>query len=113
MKVSFYTKRYYRGGFETLMEPDFIYLFKVYLSRDRYKNIDNLEQSSDVCIIVFLAKANSRHLSLVGLLIKIIIQVNIIKNRKIKITNYNGSEGEKKQHNNNDKNNTERAQTKY
>ena len=75
------------------MEPDFIYLFKVYLSRDRYKNIDNLEQSSDVRIIVFLAKANSPHLSLVGLLIKIIIQINIIKNRKMK--NENGSEGKK------------------
>ena len=54
------------------------------MSRDQYKNIDNLEQSPDVCIIVFLAKANSRHLSLVGLLIKIIIQINI-KNRKIKM----------------------------
>ena len=60
------------------------YLCKGYLSRDRYKNIDNLEQS---CIIVFLAKANSRHLSLVGLLIKIIIQINIITNRKMKNEN--------------------------
>ena len=39
-----------------------IYLFKVYLNRGRNKNIDRLEQSSDVCIIVFLARANSQHL---------------------------------------------------
>ncbi len=35
------------------------------------KNIGKLKQSSDVCIIVFLAEANLWHLSLAGLLVQI------------------------------------------
>jgi len=53
-------------------------LFTVYLNRDRYKEHRLLhKEQSDACIIVFIAKANSQHLSLEGLL-------TIKKNKGIK-----------------------------
>ncbi len=57
---------------QLLSASTYYLLFIVYLDRDGCKkNIGKLKQSSDVCIIVFLAEANLWHLSLAGLLVQI------------------------------------------